>query len=162
PEPRTPHPEPRIPDESPTPPDQRLGDTDRGLYALLGAGVGDRRPAGALRGDAGGLGPPLAIARGWAAGGRCRRLGQPVRGGVGVGGSGAGEDCPEGGRANAILTASIAPPSIRAASREMGEQLLSLASTWSWSREGISRFEASAPHGREWRRWNHAAVFGML
>jgi len=65
-------------------------------------------------------------------------------------------------RANAILTASIAPPSIRAASREMGEQLLSLASTWAWSREGIARFEAAAPHGREWRRWNHAAVFGML
>jgi urease accessory protein len=76
--------------------------------------------------------------------------------------SAAGEDWPEAGRANAILTASIAPPSIRAASREMGEQLLSLASTWSWSREGIARFEAAAPHGRDWRRWNHAAVFGML
>src|SRR5689334_469583 len=37
--------------------------------------------------------------------------------------SAAGEDWPEVGRANAILTASIAPPSIRAASREMGEQL---------------------------------------
>ncbi len=71
-------------------------------------------------------------------------------------------DWPTVGRANAILTASIVPPSIRAASREMGEQLLSLASTWVWSREGLNRFEAGAPHGREWGRWNHATVFGML
>jgi urease accessory protein len=71
-------------------------------------------------------------------------------------------DWPTVGRANAILTASIAPPSIRAASREMGEQLLSLASTWVWSREGVARFAAAAPQGHDWRRWNHAAVFGIL
>jgi urease accessory protein len=64
--------------------------------------------------------------------------------------------------ANEVLTASIAPPSIRAASREMGEQLLGLASTWSWSAAGLAAFEGSAPHGNDWRRWNHAVVFGVL
>lgn len=65
-------------------------------------------------------------------------------------------------RADSLLTATIAPPSIRAASREMGEQLLALASTWVWSADGIAQFASDAPHGREWRRWNHAVVFGML
>jgi urease accessory protein len=74
----------------------------------------------------------------------------------------AGRDWPTVARANAMLTASIAPPTIRAASREMGEQLLSLASTWTWSREGIAAFEAGTPSGREWRRWNHPVVFGLL
>lgn len=74
----------------------------------------------------------------------------------------AADDWTEVDRANAILTASIGPPSIRAASLEMGEQLLSLASTWAWSRVGVGRFEAAAPRGRDWRRWNHAAIFGML
>jgi urease accessory protein len=65
-------------------------------------------------------------------------------------------------RANAILTASIATPSIRAAFREMGEQLLSLASTWVWSAAGVAAFEAGTPEGRDWRRWNHPVVFGLL
>ena len=65
-------------------------------------------------------------------------------------------------RANAVLTASIAPPSIRSASLEMGEQLLALASTWVWSAEGVSAFQIGAPAGRDFRRWNHAVVFGLL
>jgi urease accessory protein len=64
--------------------------------------------------------------------------------------------------ANDLLTASITPPSIRAASRAMGEQLLGLASTWTWSSAGVARFEGSARRGEEWRHWNHAVVFGML
>ncbi|HZW33233.1 MAG TPA: urease accessory UreF family protein [Isosphaeraceae bacterium] len=74
----------------------------------------------------------------------------------------ARDDWPAVTLANTILTSSLAPPSIRTASREMGEQLLALASTWAWSREGIGRFEAAVPDGRDRRRWNHAAVFGML
>ncbi len=65
-------------------------------------------------------------------------------------------------RANAILTASIAPPSIRSASLEMGEQLLALASTWVWSAGGVSAFETGASAGRDFRHWNHAVVFGLL
>ena len=64
--------------------------------------------------------------------------------------------------ANLLLTASIAPPSIRAACREMGEQLLSLASTWVWSARGIAAFEAGTADGRDHRIWNHPAVFGLL
>jgi urease accessory protein len=63
---------------------------------------------------------------------------------------------------NTILSATVAPPTIRAASLEMGEQLLSLASTWPWSRDWIERFEARAPGGRNWGRWNHATIFGVL
>jgi len=65
-------------------------------------------------------------------------------------------------RANAILTASIAPPSIRSASLEMGEQLLALASTWVWSAGGVSAFETGTAAGRDFRHWNHAVVFGLL
>lgn len=74
----------------------------------------------------------------------------------------AAGDWPSVARANAILSASIAPPSIRAANREMGEQLLGLASTWSWSRAGVAAFVESAPGGKDWRRWNHAVIFGTL
>ena len=65
-------------------------------------------------------------------------------------------------RANAILTASIAPPSIRSASFEMGEQLLALASTWVWSAGGVSAFETGTAAGRDFRHWNHAVVFGLF
>jgi urease accessory protein len=64
--------------------------------------------------------------------------------------------------ANEILTASIAPPSLRAASREMGEQLLSLASTWIWSAAGVARFEQEVERGPGAQHWNHAVVFGAL
>lgn len=63
---------------------------------------------------------------------------------------------------NSLLTASIAPPSIRAASLEMGEQLLALASTWTWSAPGIMAFASGTPGGGEFRRWNHPVAFGLL
>src|SRR3954452_4563071 len=47
---------------------------------------------------------------------------------------------------NYLADASIVPPSIRSASREMGEQLLSLATTWQWSLGGLSAF--LGPSGR--------------
>lgn len=65
-------------------------------------------------------------------------------------------------QANLLLAASIAPPSIRAACREMGEQLLSLCSTWIWSARGIAAFETGTPGGRDHRIWNHPVVFGLL
>src|SRR5262245_66330693 len=38
---------------------------------------------------------------------------------------------------NELVEASIVPPSIRTASREMGEQLLALGATWVWSAKGL-------------------------
>ncbi len=64
---------------------------------------------------------------------------------------------------NAMADAAIMPPSIRRASREMGEQLLALGATWTWCAEGLAPFmgasrEAAggAPH------WHHAIAFGLL
>src|SRR5262249_45579519 len=44
-------------------------------------------------------------------------------------------------------------------SREMGEQLLSLATTWRWSAEGLGPFLGSSggPQG-----WHHSVAFGLL
>ncbi len=69
------------------------------------------------------------------------------------------EDWTSVGRANELLTAGIAPPSIRDASAEMGEQLLSLAATWEWSVLGVEALRAACPATI---RWNHAVAFGLL
>src|SRR5690242_7609831 len=53
---------------------------------------------------------------------------------------------------NHLADASIVPPSIRTASREMGEQLLSLAMTWQWSVEALSAF--LGPSGQT-AGWHH-------
>ena len=39
------------------------------------------------------------------------------------------------------------PPSIRRASREMGEQLVALGSTWGWCAAGLAPFHAGAGRG---------------
>jgi urease accessory protein len=65
-------------------------------------------------------------------------------------------------RADALLTASVAPPTLRAASREMGGQLHSLASTWVWSAPGIGVCETESPAGRDWPSWNLPVIFGLL
>lgn len=71
----------------------------------------------------------------------------------------AADDWPTIRRANELLTASLAPPSLRNASLEMGEQLLALAATWLWSAGGVRIFRERAASGP---RWNHAVVFGLL
>ncbi len=68
----------------------------------------------------------------------------------------AGGDWPTACRANAVLIASLAPPSTRSASREMGDQLLALALTWPWSREGAGELQRHCPGAY------HAIVFGAL
>jgi urease accessory protein len=55
---------------------------------------------------------------------------------------------------------SIVPPSIRQASREMGEQLLALGATWAWSAEGLARLMRQQPAEPE--AWHHSLAFGML
>ena len=61
---------------------------------------------------------------------------------------------------NSLAAVSILPPSTRRASREMGEQLIALASTWSWSSRSLEPFlqEAADPA----TLWHHAVAFGLL
>jgi urease accessory protein len=55
--------------------------------------------------------------------------------------------------ADDLLTAAVAPPSLRAAGREMGTQLLALARTWAWSAAGVREFPSDC---------HHAVAFGLL
>jgi urease accessory protein len=65
-------------------------------------------------------------------------------------------------RANEVLTAAVTPPTIRAASLEMGDQLHALATTWEWSRATVNTV-ARTPNGEAgWHGWNHAVIFGVL
>jgi urease accessory protein len=59
---------------------------------------------------------------------------------------------------NDLAEASIVAPTIRHASREMGEQLLSLGSTWVWCASGLSQFVASEENAG----WHHSVAFGLL
>ncbi len=61
---------------------------------------------------------------------------------------------------NRLADASIVPPSIRVASREMGEQLLALGMTWAWCANKLIRF-VEPPFG-EPQGWHHSVVFGLL
>jgi urease accessory protein len=61
---------------------------------------------------------------------------------------------------NSMAEASIVPPSIRTASREMGEQLLALGATWPWSVEGLAPFLQPSPDGTD--GWHHSVAFGLL
>lgn len=69
------------------------------------------------------------------------------------------EDWPTVSRANELLAASLTPPSIRNASAEMGDQLLALAATWTWSAGRARMFRETATNGHP---WHHAVVFGLL
>jgi urease accessory protein len=61
---------------------------------------------------------------------------------------------------NRLAEVSIMPPTIRRASREMGEQLLALGSTWTWSAPGLAPFlRASLEEGGG---WHHPVAFGLL
>lgn len=59
--------------------------------------------------------------------------------------------------ANRLLRASLSPPTLRNASRDMGEQLLSLASTWDWAGDSVARL-----HSVDEMPWHHAIVFACL
>lgn len=61
---------------------------------------------------------------------------------------------------NRLADASIVPPSLRRASREMGEQLIELASTWTWCAEKLPEYLPSATS--EPTRWHHAVAFGLI
>jgi urease accessory protein len=61
---------------------------------------------------------------------------------------------------NILAEVSILPPTIRRASREMGEQLMALGSTWAWCAEGLYPF-LRAPLA-EGSGWHHSVAFGLL
>lgn len=58
---------------------------------------------------------------------------------------------------NHLANVSILPQSIRTASREMGEQLASLAFTWAWSAEPFEQIVGQSHEG-----WHHCIIFGVL
>jgi urease accessory protein len=58
-------------------------------------------------------------------------------------------------RANDYLETGLVPPSLRQASRDMGEQLRQLAERWPWIESAIDAFAEGGP-------WHHAVVFGAL
>jgi urease accessory protein len=60
---------------------------------------------------------------------------------------------------NRLADASIVAPSIRSASREMGDQLLALAGTWIWCAERLLPFLGCPPQPRG---WHHCVAFGLL
>jgi urease accessory protein len=64
-------------------------------------------------------------------------------------------DC--GVEANQLLWASLLPPTLRQASRDMGEQLVSLAASWEWAAD----FLLQKGEGIN-AQWHHAVVFGCL
>jgi len=62
---------------------------------------------------------------------------------------------------NHLAEVSIMPPSTRRASQEMGEQLMALASTWSWSASALTPFtraRAAVPACS----WHHPVAFGLI
>jgi urease accessory protein len=60
-------------------------------------------------------------------------------------------------QANELLWASLTPPTLRHASRDMGEQLLALAEAWPWAVERIIVLRRV-----EGVQWHHAPVFATL
>jgi urease accessory protein len=58
---------------------------------------------------------------------------------------------------NQLADVSILPGTIRRASREMGEQLIELAATWSWCARGLAPFQQAQKTG-----WHHSVAYGLL
>lgn len=61
---------------------------------------------------------------------------------------------------NRMAEVSLVPPSIRSASREMGEQLLALAATWSWSASRLAEVLSTMPDKLD--GWHHSVAFGLI
>ena len=61
---------------------------------------------------------------------------------------------------NRMASASIMPPTIRRASQEMGQQLLTLGMTWAWCATGLAPFLRVMPD--EPVGCHHSVAFGLL
>jgi urease accessory protein len=64
--------------------------------------------------------------------------------------------------ANELLSASVAPATLRHASQDMGEQLLGLAETWPWAADAAFALRQTTGDDRGEHGWHHAPVFGAL
>jgi urease accessory protein len=71
------------------------------------------------------------------------------------------EDWPRVLHANDLLWVGISPPTLRHASRDMGEQLLALAGGWPWTAATVREMRRAAAH-EESGGWHHAVAFGTL
>jgi urease accessory protein len=69
-------------------------------------------------------------------------------------------DWPRVREANDMLWASLSPPTLRYASRDLGEQLLRLAEVWPWAGACVEALRQAAPSA--FAGWHHAPVFGAL
>src|SRR5581483_12168603 len=86
----------------------------------------------------------------------CRATGDPAA-------LGTPADWPRVLHANDLLHVGISPPTLRHASRDMGEQLLALGGAWPWAAAAAAELpRAAAGDGGEFGGWHHAAVFGTL
>ena len=65
-------------------------------------------------------------------------------------------------RANELLWCSLAPPTLRRASRDMGEQLVVLAETWSWAAESMVALRQSMASSPGPEERHHACVFATV
>jgi urease accessory protein len=79
--------------------------------------------------------------------------------GVIVGAVVRSRQCAE--NANQLMWASLTPTTLRNASRDMGEQLLSLAATWEWAKDFLLPPYPGRGEGRT-SQWHHAVVFACL
>jgi urease accessory protein len=61
---------------------------------------------------------------------------------------------------NRLAEVSIMPPSTRRASREMGEQLITLGLTWDWCAAGLVPFRQAQTDVGD--GWHHPVAFGLL
>jgi urease accessory protein len=61
-----------------------------------------------------------------------------------------------------LLTATLTPPTLRHASREMGEQLLRLAEVWPWAAQRVERLRHAVRGLASFGGWHHAGVFASL
>jgi urease accessory protein len=63
-------------------------------------------------------------------------------------------------QANEWLWASLTPPTLRHASRDLGEQLLALAAAWPWAAAAVAALRQGDAAPRT--SWHHAPVFATL
>ena len=69
------------------------------------------------------------------------------------------EDWAVAPQANDLLWAAPMPPTVRRASRDMGEQLLGLAEVWPWAAVAVKALRSRAT---TLNQWQHAPVFATL
>jgi urease accessory protein len=65
-------------------------------------------------------------------------------------------------QANALLWAGLVVPTLRQASRDMGEQLLALAAVWPWAAGHVAALSQGRDGAAGSEGWHHAPVFGTL